>query len=178
MAGWGSFHTFTPKKCALCSEKFTPKSGAHRFCGAKCKGAYKYTTGKVTTWTQYALISGNWKRYVARLMYFGGRKRDKLNREIILRLLEQQDYKCALTGIPLTCKLELGVACPTNASIDRIFAGGTYTENNIRIVCRAVNSWRSNIPTSEFVWWCQQVVNHNKDKEHSDGRELEAVSGL
>jgi hypothetical protein len=57
-------------------------------------------------------------------MYYGGRKRDLLSREIILGQLEKQDYKCALSGVQLTCILEKGIITQTNASIDRINAGG------------------------------------------------------
>lgn len=163
MAGWHHDNAnWKAKSCPVCGAEFIPKSGSHKFCSAPCKGKWKYISGSMTTESQYALISGNWSRYVARLLYYGGRKRDKLTREAILRVLEKQDYKCALTGVPLTCTLKLGQVSRTNASIDRIVAGGPYTEENIQIVCRAVNSWRGNLPVGEFVEWCARVAEHNK----------------
>lgn len=78
--------------------------------------------------------------------------------------LASQKYKCAITGVDLTCNLERGKKYMTNASIDRINAGGLYVEENIQIVCRAVNQWRCDIPLPEFVEWCRKVVEHNDTK--------------
>jgi len=101
-------------------------------------------------------------------MYYGGRKRDKLTKELILKKLEEQNYKCALSGVQLTCKLERGVKCPTNASVDRVEAGGPYTEDNIQVVCRALNSWRADLSVEEFVDWCRLVVQHSDKRERED----------
>jgi len=118
-------------------------------------------TGQVTTESQYSEISGNWKRYVSRLLYCGGRKRDGLTREDILDLLEQQDYKCALSGIPMTCNLKKGVKFPYNVSIDRIDAGGSYSKDNIQLVCKSLNSFRNNTSLDEFIALCKAVAQHN-----------------
>lgn len=96
---------------------------------------------------------------MARLMYYGDRKRDQLSKEIILAQLEKQNYKCALSGVELTCTLERGVVTLTNASIDRIQAGGPYTADNIQMVCKALNSWRADTAVPDFVKWCRAVVN-------------------
>lgn len=162
MAGWNHDNAnWKPKACAVCSTQFTPKSGVHKFCSAVCKGEWKYITGVVTTATQYEKISGNWQRYLSRLLYYGGRKRDKLTREDLLRQLQKQNYRCALTGRELTCFLERGMTFSTNASVDRIVAGGAYTPDNIQLVCHAVNIWRGATPITEFVDWCRAVVNHH-----------------
>lgn len=150
------------KECIVCSSLFTPRSGVHKFCSVQCKGKWKYITGSGSTENQYKEISGNWVRYLSRLMYYNGRKRDDLSREILLEVLESQNYKCALSGVKLTCSLERGTRTWTNASIDRIEAGGPYTKENIQLVCRGLNSWRSSIPVKDFIWWCEQVVNHAK----------------
>src|SRR5690348_3153203 len=96
------------KSCLVCNSSFTPKSGVNKFCSEQCKGRWKYITGQVSTDSQYKEISGNWKRYLSRLMYHGGRRRDKLNVDILLSTLKRQDYKCALSGVPLTCILSKG----------------------------------------------------------------------
>lgn len=178
MAGWHHENAkWKPKPCAVCGAEFTPHSGVHKFCSEECKGKWKYITGQVTTESQYKQISGNWVRYVSRLLYYGGRKRDQLTRDHLLQKLEEQQYRCALTGVPLTCNLEKGVISPTNASVDRIIAGGPYTIDNIQMVCRAVNMWRSDLSVPEFVSWCQKVVDHNRtlhdeqgEKEHGHGQ--------
>jgi hypothetical protein len=146
------------KICKHCSAEFTPKSKKHVFCTSTCKGKHKYVCGSLTTEGQYKQISGNWSRYASRLMMSNGRKRDGLTTQIILDLLEEQDYCCALTGVPLTCQLEVGVDFKTNASLDRIEAGGPYIKSNVQLVCKAVNSFRGNLSIEEFKWWCKKVV--------------------
>ncbi len=155
---------FADSSCIVCGCAFKPRTKTHKYCSVKCRGAAKYTDGTVTTQTQYAQISGNWERYLSRLLYFNGRKRDLLTRDILMAQLLKQDYRCALTGRLLTCQLEKGKSFPTNASVDRVIAGGAYTANNIQLVCRAVNMWRSDLPVSDFVEWCRAVVAHNDEQ--------------
>jgi hypothetical protein len=156
MAGWHG--QFKKKPCVVCGAFFQPKSGVHKFCCDSCKGKWRYLTEQVTTKTQYKGISGNWDRYLSRLLYAAGRKRDQLTRDVLLELLEKQNYRCALSGVELTCILEKGKRYPTNASVDRINPGGPYTKDNIQLVCRAVNSWRSDLPLETFIWFCQRVA--------------------
>ena len=153
------------KTCLACRKTFLPKIKHQKFCSEKCKGAYKYKSGQVTTDSQYEKISGNWRRYVQRLNYCDGYKRGNDMTEIVLKKLEEQDYKCALSGVPLTCKLERGKTFWTNASVDRIvpgYMGGEYTEDNIQIVCHALNLWKSTMSNDEFIEWCKLVAEHNK----------------
>lgn len=162
MAGWHHGDAnWKPKICAVCGAEFIPKSGVHKFCSIACKGKWKYITGITSTASQYKLISGDWSRYCSRLLYYGGRRRDKLTREILLQKLKEQGFRCALSGVQLTCDLSKGVISQTNASVDRIVAGGTYTEDNIQMVCRALNAWRSDTSIEDFVAWCRKVVEHN-----------------
>lgn len=149
------------RACKVCGTEVL-MSKAQKFCSVECKGKWKYLTKKVTTDSQYKLISGNWSRYLTRLLYFGGRRRNELTKEILLKILERQNYKCALSGVDLTCKLEKGTNFWTNASVDRIKAGGSYTEDNIQLVCKAINFWRNTLTVAEFVDWCKKVVDHNK----------------
>lgn len=162
MAGWHHENAkWQPKNCAVCGTEFTPKSGVSKFCSAPCRGKWKYVTGTGSTGNQYRKISGNWHRYCSRLLYYGGRKRDMLTAKILLDKLVAQDYKCALSGAALTCDLIHGVRNMTNASVDRILAGGPYTADNIQMVCKAVNMWRCDLPIADFVDWCRKVVAHH-----------------
>ena len=151
------------KSCAVCETQYIPKSGAHKFCSESCKGKWKYITGIESTENQYSKISGNWKRYFQRLR--GKSYRSKLSTEFLLKLLEKQNGKCALSGIKLTCQLEVGKRFKTNASIDRIIPGNDYTENNVQLVCSALNSWRADTDLTEFIWFCKQVTNFQEGKE-------------
>lgn len=78
-------------------------------------------------------------------------------------VLGNQGYRCALSGVPMTCILKRGTKCKTNASIDRIDAGADYSLDNIQLVCSALNSWRSDTELPEFIWFCKRVAEYNKD---------------
>lgn len=155
--GWHHDGVFKEKPCVVCKSLFKPKSGVNKFCSESCKGKWKYITGQVTTDSQYKKISGNWGRYFSRLLGRSFRK-EYISREDLLELLKKQDGKCALSGEILTCELIKGKANKTNASIDRIRAGEPYTKDNIQLVCRALNSWRSDTDLDEFIEWCKKVA--------------------
>lgn len=135
-----------------------------RFCSEECKGRAKYANriDSCTTEGQYLKISGNWNKYLLRLVHQHKRFKDGLTVEHLLDTLERQNRRCAISGVELTCILKKGEICKTNASIDRINAGGLYSPNNIQLVCRAVNSWRSNLTVEEFIEWCEKVVRHSR----------------
>lgn len=133
-----------------------------RFCSVECKGKHPYSTGKVTTKSQYDGISGNWTKYFGRIINSKASRRENLNPKMMLELLEKQQGKCALSGVELTCQLEVGFKSKTNASIDRLDAGGPYIKDNIQLVCKAVNSFRNNLSVEEYKWWCKQVTDYAK----------------
>lgn len=163
----GTPFTETPKElrktktCLVCQTEFTPRSGVHKYCSDSCKDKGKYLNGSCTTTTQYKNISGNWDRYFARLLQKGFR-RDNLSIDILKQQLEKQKGLCALSGIPLTCLLEQGKRFKTNASIDRLQPGQSYSETNIQLVCSALNSWRGDTELKEFIWFCEQVTKYQE----------------
>lgn len=165
----GTPYTETPKEsrkqkeCAVCGSLFFPNSGVNKFCSDICKGKWKYITGAFSTENQYKEISGNWHRYFGRLLQKSFR-RGSLTREDLIKQLEKQNGKCALSGIELTCLLESGKRFKTNASIDRIVPGKEYSPENIQLVCSALNSWRGDTELSEFIWYCQKVTEYQKEK--------------
>jgi len=149
--------------CPSCEKRFYKKRATHRFCSSECKGRHKYQSGNLTTKSQYSYISGNWNRYLNRLT-FKRRREGGLTVEVLMEILVSQNYRCALTGKELTCILEVGSKCPTNASIDRKNAGGPYNRDNVHLVCAAVNSFRANMPIAEFVAWCKAVAEHHSNE--------------
>lgn len=119
-------------------------------------------SGQMTTESQYELISGNWDRYFSRLLYHG--RKGQLTREDLLLLLEKQKGLCALSGEPLTCILEKGKKCRTNASIDRLEAGGSYAPENVQLVCAVLNGFRIDTPLDEFIEFCHKVSDYQRKK--------------
>lgn len=149
------------KTCVVCGEVFVPRSGVQKACTKDCSAKAVATSGRRSTANQYKEISGNWDRYLLRLL----RKRPQLSVDILKKVLKRQNGKCAISGVPLTCKLEVGTKCKTNASIDRIVAGKEYSIDNIQLVCAAVNSWRADTDLQDFIWWCKQVTLWQENKE-------------
>jgi len=68
---------------------------------------------------------------------------------LLLRMLGEQEDRCALTGLPLgyvgeTDDLHL------RPSLDRIDSKGHYTPDNVQIVCRFINRWKGADPDPLF----------------------------
>jgi len=154
---------FPDKSCVICGTTFTPKSGAHKYCSVKCKEKHNQNKGSMQVRRQYERISGNWEKYFKRLL--AQKYRDGLKLEEVLVVLKAQDYKCSLSGEPLTCTLKQGVKYKTNASFDRIDAGGPYSIDNLQLVCSVVNSWRADTDLAEFIVFCKKVAAWQERKE-------------
>jgi len=152
------------KECVVCKTEFIPRSGVHKFCSDSCKGKWKYISGQFSTENQYKNISGDWQRYFNRLVR-RSEKRTTLSVKDLEDKLVEQGGKCALSGVKLTCLLEVGKKNKTNASLDRLVPGGEYTKDNVQLVCSALNSWRGDTELQEFIWFCKQVTEYQESKE-------------
>ena len=152
-------YPYPNKDCKFCKNSFRPNSPNQVFCCPECKTKYNQVYGSQEVHRQYERITNNWPKYFHRLIT--QKKREKLSVQMLLDLYEKQNGLCALTGIPLECKLELGVINPKNASIDRIqpgSTGGEYIEENIRLVCSIVNKMRQALNDEELRYWCNLIV--------------------
>ena len=72
----------------------------------------------------------------------------------VLRLLECQQYRCALTGRLLT---------PDTASLDHIVpvrCGGEHCAENPQVLHRDVNRAKTTMTNDEFIQLCREVVEH------------------
>ncbi len=72
-------------------------------------------------------------------------KNSDLSREeweaLLLRMLGEQEDRCALTGLPLGYVGETDDV-QLRPSLDRIDSNGHYTPDNVQIVCRFINRWK------------------------------------
>lgn len=149
------------KQCVQCGDSFLASGPAGMYCSMSCGQKYRYKNNMRTTEYQYSRASGNWKMYYTRRVNEKGRS-SHLTVDDLLRIHEAQGGKCALTGVEMTCRLEKGNPCFTNASIDRIEAGGSYSPNNIQLVCVGINRLRGNLSQSEYIAWCIKVADFNR----------------
>ena len=84
-------------------------------------------------------------------------KRSRLTRSDLQNKLQQQEFKCALTGLPLT---------PQTAWLDHIDAkavGGCDDRDNVQIVLATVNRAKTTMTQSQFVAMCHAVARHCAD---------------
>ncbi|WP_019196478.1 hypothetical protein [Afipia birgiae] len=69
--------------------------------------------------------------------------------KLIASLLDLQDNRCALTGIPFQF-LSLEVDKKLLPSLDRIDSAGHYEEGNLQVVCQFINFWKADSDNAEF----------------------------
>ncbi|MBA1140094.1 hypothetical protein [Mesorhizobium neociceri] len=69
--------------------------------------------------------------------------------KLIASLLDLQDNRCALTGIPFQF---LGPEADKNLlpSLDRIDSAGHYEVGNLQVVCQFINFWKGDSDNAEF----------------------------
>jgi hypothetical protein len=81
--------------------------------------------------------------------------------EDVKNLYEQQNGKCAISGIPMTrIHVPQSKLCDTNISIDRIDSKIGYTKDNIQLVCARVNSMKSTLSMDEFKFVIKSIYNN------------------
>jgi hypothetical protein len=76
----------------------------------------------------------------------------KIDAEFLKRLIEKQEYRCALSGVVLT---------PDEAELDHTVPfeqGGRHTKANVQWVHKEVNRMKSQMRQVEFVEWCRKVA--------------------
>jgi hypothetical protein len=82
----------------------------------------------------------------------------ELTIEQLFNKLVEQDFKCALSKIPLNV-LHIDPTA-SNASIDRIDSLGDYTINNIQWVHKDINRIKNNFTQHRFIELCKLVSNN------------------
>jgi hypothetical protein len=75
--------------------------------------------------------------------------------EYLAKLLIDQDFRCALSGIPISA-MEVN----NNASLDRIDSNLGYIENNVQWVTSKVNMMKQTYTQEEFIEVCINVANY------------------
>jgi hypothetical protein len=88
----------------------------------------------------------------------------RMHRDDVAQLWIKQQGRCALSGVPMSHTLSRSVpdAQWRNASLDRIDSNQGYEPGNLQLVCALVNRMKSNLPQSDFVWWCSQIAHRSE----------------
>ena len=145
----------TTKTCAVCEASFRahPKAGNAMYCSTKCLRIAVHSTQ-----AQYDRMNAgdSPERYIKALL--GHKSRRGLSIGDLMVMWGRQQGRCAVSGVPMTYKRSVGSRAPTNASIDRILAGGPYVKNNVRLVCAIVNKMRLDLSDADLYFWCERIL--------------------
>lgn len=89
-------------------------------------------------------------------------KEFSLTLEYISGLFEQQQQRCALSGL----EIDFGRArsAKTTASLDRIDSSLGYVEGNVQWVHKDINMMKKNLPDEYFILLCSYVCDYNKNR--------------
>lgn len=144
-------NTKTDFKCPFCNDIFqtTPTkvaSGHTKSCGCVAIGKRKGTEHVSST-------------------YFTSIKQGALQRSIefdisieyIDDLLVQQDFKCKLSGLPITAGYADCRHKGYTASLDRIDSSVGYVPNNVQWVHKDINLAKQSLSNQEFIKLCKDV---------------------
>jgi ribosomal protein S14 len=128
------------KECKKCANKLNPQShkGWHR--GIRVSWFNQFKSG--------AELRGlNWD----------------LTLDDVADLLQEQDYKCALTGWSIEFP-ESGHPQAAPASLDRIDSKKAYTKENTQLLTRQVNMMKQQYSQEDFIKVCHAVAANHKVK--------------
>lgn len=109
-----------------------------------------------------------------------GKKLSPEIKQYAAELIEQQQFKCALTGLPVSFE-------KNTASLDRIDSNRGYVKDNLQWIHKAVNIMKNAYPQTYFISMCHQIAktNSNPDidllkecKEYKFGNNKKRISNL
>tara|TARA_Y100000401_G_C8316151_1_gene222559 strand:+ start:829 stop:1284 length:456 start_codon:yes stop_codon:yes gene_type:complete len=142
------------KRCPYCN-KFTDRwhNKKPQACGACLQKAKKLH------------ISSSRYRFMKNLLIQLRYSREKqghtftLIPEDLYELWDEQEGRCALSGIPMTFNKSDGGE-DTNVSIDRIKPKGLYVRKNIQLVAKKVNLLKHTLEENELIDWVDKIYGH------------------
>lgn len=80
--------------------------------------------------------------------------------EFLLELWKKQKGLCAISKIPMTYEINAGRTY-TNVSLDQIIPGKGYTQDNVQLICMAVNQAKADLSLEQFLFICKNVTENN-----------------
>jgi len=148
------------KRCPGCKQLFPLAEYLTR------KGAHAASQGRVGRPYGYCLTcrrmqrDGNPHKFWIHLVASAKKRRGStITPADLAKLYEQQDKRCALTGVELTFIHGSGQVW-TNVSIDRIDNTKDYDIDNVRLVTYAANVARNAMSDATFLAFCQRFLQH------------------
>jgi hypothetical protein len=79
--------------------------------------------------------------------------------QFLLKLLKEQDRRCAITGIEFKFRSEFeGRMDQYRASVDRVDSTKGYTKDNVQLVCAQVNIMKHQSTEKELLFWATKIA--------------------
>jgi len=148
--------------CEFCGTLFFKKFKRYKFCSKACNT--KAQTLKLGKEKKKQINAKSRTRtlqtYLAYSLQSKPSRKGVLSVEDLVNIYNRQNGKCAITGLSMTYIVGKG-RVPTNISIDRIEAGGSYNKENVRLVCSCVNSIRWTQTDKELFDICEVILRNN-----------------
>ena len=85
--------------------------------------------------------------------------------EYIQKLWDEQQGRCAISGLPMTFELK-GGRIHSNVSIDKINRLQGYVTGNVQLVCMACNQIKSDMTDNEMYNFCKSIVKYYENKNN------------
>lgn len=161
MLQWASMST---RKCTSCKkelplEEFVAKNDRGTVHSRKCKPctyALRQKNASATPQNYLTRLFGQLKH--ARTKKEKSKIKWEIELEHVLDLWDQQEGKCALTGLFMTYHKDGSGRRDLNASIDRIDPDVDYLAHNIQLVCARANAMKHILKEDELYWWAKNIV--------------------
>lgn len=122
-------------------------------------------TQSVVGASRAARRSSSPKNFISGALNHAAKRKQHLGFDIdlvyLLQIYEQQNGRCALTGVEMTYSAGQG-RVTTNISIDRINSGFGYVRGNVQLVCDIANRMKQDLSSDELKVWCHRILEHGK----------------
>ena len=151
-----------------CGQKITVpaqflKNGHKKSCGCMRK---KMINKNHPLWSGHGDISGQF--WAAIKNSAKRRKPNEISFEITIeeawKLYQDQDGKCALSGIEITFASKNKSSEKNTASLDRIDSTKPYHINNVQWLHKDINLMKNSLIEEQFIKWCILISNYSSSR--------------
>lgn len=154
-------NTIRTSNCLYCNKEFQHKASHTKYCSKNCCQMIRYNKYKDCLIKRRSSIKQTLK-YVYCNAKSRAKKKNKhfdITLDFLYSLLEKQEYKCLMTGIPL--EASRGGKEPYVVSIDRIDSSKGYTKDNIALVSTIYNICKNKYTIDNVVKMCKGFIKTN-----------------
>jgi len=124
-----------------------------------CRACSNKTEGQNSHLGCYKEIAYSWFNKISREAASRGLVFE-LSIEDVWGMLEEQEFKCNLSGVPI---FFIRKANGNTASVDRIDSSKGYTQDNTQLVHVHINMMKQHYNQEYFIEMCKNVSQHKKE---------------